>query len=320
MMMVSFFGFTLRHNFSFPFYFNTQIEASVSSQQFGSPHEHVSDGQFVSNPEPVAVSADIALPTQLTRKESSSSESTKSETEQEQKNDSVIRRDSFYESDEDLSFKTESKSEEKKKSKATKRPVPVPRKQDSMASATSYENEEAIATFKAQESLEQKLRNEQYAIAMAAVAKQQEFELEQKKNTFELEKTSNEPLQMAPNNTLDDYENAPMSITAIKSSFSEESPRQPSPELYDYENSTLGPLPSYEEAVSGDLEGHGHQGDAEFFNLDDLEAPPVPLRQDSHEIMTGSPTQELVTNNTLSDISSEEVSISCRLINIMKYQ
>ena len=197
------------------------------------------------------------------------------------------------------------------KKKITKRPVPVPRKQDSVASATSYENEEAIANFKAQETLEKKLREEQYEIAMAAVAKQQEFELEQKKNTFELEKTSNEPLQMGMNLSLNDYENAPMSITDVKSSFSEHSPRQPSPELYDYENTSMGPLPTYEEAMSGDLggQGHGPHGDAEFFDLDDLEAPPVPVRQDSREDLTGSPTQELATNNTLSDISSEEVCI-----------
>ena len=223
----------------------------------------------------------------------------------------IGRRDSFYESDEDLSFVTPTKSDSGKKTKAAKRPVPVPRKQDSMASATSYENEEAIATFKAQETLEKKLREEQYAIAMAAIAKQQEFELEQKKNMLDLEDKSNEPQQLDTSTSFNDYENAPMSVTDVKSSYSEETQRQPSPELYDYENSNLEQLPTYEEAISGDIESHrqGHEEDAEFFNLDDLEAPPVPMREDSHKMMSGSPTMEFVTNNTLSDVSSEEVCI-----------
>ena len=307
-MVLSGFCITL---YDFQFYFVPQIEASVSTHQFGSPHEHALEGQIIVSQEPVAGTTDIILPVPVTRgRESSSSESSLSEPEEEHSENvpTSNRRDSFYESDEDLSFTTPVKNEPKKK--VMKRPVPVPRKQDSVASATSYENEEAIANFKAQETLEKKLREEQLEIAMAAVAKQQELELEQKKNTFELEKTTNEPLQMEM--SFNDYENAPMSITAVKSSFSESSPRQPSPELYDYENTSMGPLPTYEEAVSGDLgvQGQGPHGDAEFFDLDDLEAPPVPVRQDSREELVGSPTEEHVTNNTLSDVSSEEVCIA----------
>ena len=257
----------------------------------------------------MASTTDIILPVPVARQESSSSESSLSEPEDQHKETVPNRRDSFYESDEDLSFTSPVKNVPKKK--VAKRPVPVPRKQDSVASATSYENEEAIANFKAQETLEKKLREEQLEIAMAAVAKQQELELEQRKNTFELEKTSNEPVQMDMSLSYNDYENAPMSITAVKSSFTESSPRQPSPELYDYENTSMGPLPTYEEAVSGDLgaQGQGPHGDAEFFDLDDLEAPPVPVRQDSRKALTG--TEEYPTNNTLSDISSEEVCIDC---------
>ncbi|KAK3091257.1 hypothetical protein FSP39_018351 [Pinctada imbricata] len=56
-----------------------------------------------------------------------------------------------------------------------------------------------------------------------------------------------------------------------------ESPRSQSPA--DYENTTMAPLPTYEEAVSGDMEDMPLE--AEFFNMDDLEAPPAPPRSDS---------------------------------------
>ena len=293
----------------FPFYSVQQIEASVSSQQFGSPHEHANEGQSVVDTEPLPVSENIILPSQLTRRESSSSESTTSETDHDQ-GKGLGRHDSFYESDEDLSFSTPRKPEadkNEKKVKAVKRPVPVPRKQDSLASATSYENEEAIVSYKAQESMEKMLRDEQYAIAVAAVAKQQEFEEEQRRNMLDLDKVDNEPLQLETSTSYD-YENTPTSMTDAKSSY--DSQRPSSPELYDYENSNLGQLPSYEEAVAG--EHQGQQDGAEFFNLDELEAPPVPLREDSH-IMSGSPTLDYATNNTLSDISSEEVRIERKL-------
>lgn len=212
-----------------------------------------------------------SLPPGLKRHESGSSESTDSNLdnleEEMLKHARTESKDSFYESDKDeLSFVTppkgsavESAGSEKpplkQKPDIKMKPVPVPRKQESVSSF-GYENDEAIELLK---------EHENAIKANQALAEKAELDL-----SFDYE------------SSLD------MSMTGIKQGDTGHQ-RADSPEVFEYENSSLAPLPSYDEAVAGD---------AEFFNMDDLEAPPVPTRDDSNLLMTSK--QALNT-------SSEEV-------------
>lgn len=177
-------------------------------------------------------------------------------------------KDSFYESDKDeLSFVslhkdspvTDTRGEKppvKQKPNIKPKPVPLPRKQESVTSF-GYENDEAIELLKEHEN----------------AIKASQGQLEAMPFKTELDLTF-------------DYENTLEKNT--KQSAMADDQRSDSPEVFEYENSSLGPLPSYEEAVSDE---------AEFFNMDDLEAPPVPARDDS----------KLVTTPKQGHISSEEV-------------
>jgi len=167
-------------------------------------------------------------------------------------------KDSFYESDkEELSFGalhkdspvTSPRSEKpplKQKPDLKPKPVPVPRKQESITSF-GYENDEAIELLKEHEN--------------AIKANQAELESMPVKAELELSY---------------DYENTlERSMTGEKQIDATDNLRCDSPEVFEYENSSLAPLPSYEEAVA----------EPEFFNMDDLEAPPVPTREDSNLVM-----------------------------------
>lgn len=187
-------------------------------------------------------------------------------------------KDSFYESDkEELSFISPSRvksSPEKppikekpaivEKPAVKARPVPLPRKQDSVASSTSYENEDAIEEMKAHEEL---IKQKQTQLQNEALPLRAELDF-----SF-------------------DYENS-ASVTDVKQGEESESQGRGSPEIFDYENTSMAPLPSYEEAVSGD---------AEFFDMDELEAPPVPDRDESSMV-----TEVIETQNT-PELPSDEV-------------
>ncbi|XP_052777206.1 multiple PDZ domain protein-like isoform X3 [Mya arenaria] len=166
--------------------------------------------------------------------------------------------DSFYESDkEELSFSTsmnESGARPAKPEKPAlkekpqiKRPVPQPRKQDSV---TSYENEDAIQLLKEHE---EAIKASQASLSESPLPVASELELSY------------------------DYDSSTLPSMEVKQRETTTMQRGESPEMFLYENTSLAPLPSYEEAVSGD---------AEFFNMDDLEAPPVPARGDSNMVMT----------------------------------
>lgn len=221
-----------------------------------------------------------SLPTDIKRKESMSSASTTSDLDlpEEPKHDREGSKDSFYDSEkEDLSFnvnpvKAKSLPDPIKETPSLKtkpvvktRPVPLPRKHDSLASATSYENEEAIEEMKAHE----------------------EF-------IKEKQQLQNEAPSRAELDSSFDYENIGLSITDVKQTQSSNHQKEDSIEVFQYENSSLAPLPSYEEAV---------QGDAEFFNMDDLEAPPVPKRNESNLVMP----RQSEENQIVSELSSDEV-------------
>ena len=84
-----------------------------------------------------------------------------------------------------------------------------------------------------------------------------------------------------------------------------ESPRSQSPA--DYENTTMAPLPTYEEAVSGDMEDMPLE--AEFFNMDDLEAPPAPPRSDSQNAILIDTVEKVDVQPVELAPESEEVKI-----------
>ena len=106
------------------------------------------------------------------------------------------------------------------------------------------------------------------------------------------EKPKHLPPKPHPRTYLSDYLNTPPETTDVKESgqkpVTEGSPRSQSP--VDYEN-TPPILPSYEEAVLGDIE----------FNTEDLEAPPVPPREESNQI------SEISINNTFEQIEDKTV-------------
>ena len=89
------------------------------------------------------------------------------------------------------------------------------------------------------------------------------------------EKPSHLPPKPHPRTYISDYLNTrPETIvkeTGQKSALAEASPRSQSP--VDYEN-TSAILPTYEEAISADLE----------YTMDDLDEPPVPIREESNQI------------------------------------
>lgn len=217
-----------------------------------------------------------SLPLELERQDSMSSDSTDSNLdnleEEMLRHARTESKDSFYESDKDeLSFVSPSKDTVmkrtgvekpplKQKPEIKQKPVPVPRKQESISSY-GYENDEAIELLKEHENAIKASQAQSEAMPLKT-----ELDL-----SFDYE------------NTLD------KSVTDTKQFGTEATNRSDSPEVFEYENSSLGPLPSYDEAVSGD---------AEFFNMDDLEAPPVPARDESSLAMT--PTQQM-------NASSEEV-------------
>ena len=115
------------------------------------------------------------------------------------------------------------------------------------------------------------------------------------------EKPQHLPPKPHPRSHLSDYLNASADI-ADGNDFepkvmAELSPRSQSP--VDYENAS-SILPSYEEAVSGDME----------FNTDDIDAPPVPPREESNQIgeITINNAFEQVEEKLIdSDHSSDEV-------------
>ncbi|KAJ8305992.1 hypothetical protein KUTeg_016537 [Tegillarca granosa] len=152
------------------------------------------------------------------------------------------QRDSFYESDEEVTSPVKSK-----------KPVTSPRTNFHVrksSSQKSYENVEIAQDLKAdQEDTLKKV-----------------------------------PPVPQPRASLPDYENDIVGITSailsaeVTETFTDVSPRSPSPG--DYENTAL---PSYEEAMAGDV--YQIPPDAEFLNLDDFDAPPVPPRSESQEMM-----------------------------------
>ncbi|XP_053394209.1 multiple PDZ domain protein-like isoform X3 [Mercenaria mercenaria] len=257
-----------------------EITVSTVNMQFSSPpmHEHDLEKQNHNymNLEELE-NLENSLPNDVRRKESSSSASTTSDLDlpEKPKHD---RLDSFYDSDkEDLSYVSPAKAKFspvkppikekpvlKAKPEVKARPVPLPRKQDSVTSATSYENEDAIEEMKAHEEL-----------------------IRQKQTELQNELPAQAELDLSF-----DYENTGMSITEVKQADMFEGQGRESPEVFEYENSSLGPLPTYEDAV---------QDDVEFFNMDDLEAPPVPTRDESSLIMTGQVTEEKIISDTSSD-------------------
>lgn len=266
----------------------TQIAAHTVNPQFTSPPMHELDLDLdlekqkhdYMNLEELE-NLENSLPADVRRKESLSSASTTSDLDlpEEPKHERGESKDSFYESDkEELSFVSpaprvspekpplKEKPVIKVKPEVKARPVPLPRKQDSTASATSYENEDAIEEMKAHEEL----------------IKQKQIELQS---------------QLPARAELDfsfEYENSGFSVTDVKQMEEADSQDRESPEVFEYENTSLGPLPSYEEAV---------QGDAEFFNMDDLEAPPVPTRDESSMIIAG----QVDENQAVPDSTSDEV-------------
>ena len=167
-------------------------------------------------------------------------------------------KDSFYESDkEELSFSSTPRSDDLKPSPREKpplkakpqvksRPVPLPRKQDSV---TSYENEDAIELLKEHED---------------AIKASQENKTESMAVTSQLELSY-------------DYDSSTLTSLEVKPRERTSDQGRESPEIFDYENDSLAPLPSYDQAVAGD---------AEFFDMDELEGPPVPARDDSRMVMS----------------------------------
>ena len=265
---------------------STQITVNTVPLQFSPPPLHEHDLQKQShnymNLEELE-NLENSLPEDIRRKDSLSSASTTSDLDLEKEkpmHDRGDSKDSFYDSDkEDLSYVSPVKAKTspekpplkekpvlKPKPEVKARPVPLPRKQDSVISTTSYENEDAIEEMKAHEEL-----------------------IRQKQSQLQSEMPAQAELDLSF-----DYENADMSVTNVKQAEIFEGQRQGSPEVFEYENSSLAPLPSYEDAV---------QDDAEFFNMDDLEAPPVPTRDESSLIVTG----QMVEKHSFSDTSSDEV-------------
>ena len=230
------------------------------------------------------------FPPSVTRKESSSSNSTTDGANKKEGTVNLSKKDSFYESDENLSFVSPAKTQLSESKPAMKekpalkqkpsadkfKPVPLPRKQDSQISnVTSYENEEAIQNFKAQElaqQLAQELANQDPSKSMTD--QHEEFDIE---TEIRAETSTN----LKADSTVE------RSFTDVK-----QDEVNSSPEIFEYENNSLGPLPSYEEAISGD---------AEFFNMDELEGPPVPVRGDSQQVVMATPP----------DVSAKVVRYEC---------
>ncbi|XP_063397054.1 multiple PDZ domain protein-like isoform X1 [Mytilus trossulus] len=117
------------------------------------------------------------------------------------------------------------------------------------------------------------------------------------------EKPAHLPPKPHPRTYISDYLNTSPEVTEPKETgpkpTAEASPRAQSP--IDYEN-TSPVLPSYEEAISGDLE----------FGMDDAAAPPVPPREESNlinEIMVANTFEQVEEKIIESEISSDEQSV-----------
>ncbi|KAK3592866.1 hypothetical protein CHS0354_004087 [Potamilus streckersoni] len=274
------------------------------------PHEHAVTSNSYINAESTPILAS------LTRKESMSSASTTSDDLDRplSKKSSIERRDSFYESDEeDLSFKpspfkspssTSSSSPKSspplKKPVKPKKPKATPRKQDSQVSVTSYENEEIIQNFLAQEQQEKRLaaaRSLELDHKFTDARKQREGEV----ITVKKEEAAIVSVRVG----VSQQDNSILNQTKMKEPDTDtKQHRAEISEIIDYENNTLGPLPSYEEAILGDT---GISSEPEFFDLDELEdAPPVPVREDSNQLPLQSSFKEDLSSPKLPIVSSEE--------------
>jgi hypothetical protein len=212
------------------------------------------------------------------------------------------RQDSFYD-DSDTDAIGAAKSSSFSKSSASKSRPELCRED----SQTSYENEEIIQKVKGQELQRQRdLEVQQKLLAEELAARQRDMEAKSKRaealanaqQNLNLNSHTTPPKpQPQPRRSLShDYENentaAKLSYHRSKSntdakelSVSEsQSQRSESPDPRDYVNTTMAPIPSYEEAIAGDLENNIaiNTNSSEFFNMDDIEAPPVPTRADSH--------------------------------------